>query len=50
LDGRNPLATRCIAFITDGQTVHDILIRLGEPTTPPRIAPARVPWNIGFLE
>ena len=35
-----------IAFITDGPTVRDILDilgHLGEPTAPPRIAPARGP-------
>ena len=32
---------RVIAFITAGPTVRDILGHLGEPTTPPRIAPAR---------
>ena len=32
---------RIIAFITDGPTVRDILAHLGEPTAPPRIAPAR---------
>jgi len=34
---------RIIAFITNGPTVRDILGHLGEPTTPPRIAPARGP-------
>jgi hypothetical protein len=34
---------RIIAFITDGPTVRDILGHLGEPTAPPRIAPARGP-------
>jgi len=34
---------RIIAFITDGATVRDILGHLGEPTAPPRIAPARGP-------
>lgn len=34
---------RIIAFITDARTVRDILVRLGEPTAPPRIAPARGP-------
>ena len=34
---------RIIAFITDGSTVRDILGHLGEPTAPPRIAPARLP-------
>ena len=32
-----------IAFITDPSTVHDILAHRGEPTAPPRIAPARGP-------
>ena len=36
-------AIRIIAFITDGPTVRDILSHLGEPTAPPRIAPARGP-------
>ena len=34
---------RIIAFITDGPTVRDTLGHLGEPTAPPRIAPARGP-------
>ena len=34
---------RIIAFITYGPTVRDILVHLGEPTTPPRIAPTRGP-------
>jgi hypothetical protein len=34
---------RIIAFITDGPTVRDILGHLGEPTAPPRSAPARGP-------
>ncbi len=36
-------AMRIIAFITDAPTVRDILGHLGEPTAPPRIAPARGP-------
>jgi hypothetical protein len=36
-------AMRIVAFITDGPTVRDILGHLGEPTAPPRIAPARGP-------
>jgi len=32
-----------IAFITDGPTVRDILVQLGEPTAPPMIALARGP-------
>jgi hypothetical protein len=34
---------RIIAFITDPSTLHDILLHLGEPTAPPRVAPARGP-------
>jgi hypothetical protein len=34
---------RIIAFITAGPTMRDILDHLGEPTAPPRIAPARGP-------
>jgi hypothetical protein len=34
---------RIIAFITDAPTVRAILVHLGEPTAPPRIAPARCP-------
>ena len=34
---------RIIAFITDRGTVRDFLIPLGEPITPPTIAPARGP-------
>lgn len=39
---------RIVAFITDGPTVRDILAHLGEPTAPPRIAPARGPslWDL----
>ena len=36
-------AMRIIAFIIDGPTVRDLLAHLGEPTAPPRIAPARGP-------
>jgi hypothetical protein len=36
-------AMRIIAFITDPSTVRDILVHLGEPIAPPRIAPARGP-------
>jgi hypothetical protein len=41
-------AHRIIAFITDGPAVRDILDHLGEPTAPPRIAPARGPplWDL----
>ena len=34
---------RILAFVTDAATVRDILVRLGEPLAPPRIAPARGP-------
>jgi len=34
---------RIVAFITDPATIRDILAHLGEPTAPPRIAPARGP-------
>ncbi len=36
---------RIIAFSTDGPTVRDLLGHLGEPTAPPRIAPARTCRN-----
>ena len=34
---------RIIAFITEAAVVRDMLIPLGEPSTPPPIAPARGP-------
>jgi hypothetical protein len=34
-------AMRIIAFITDGPTVRDILVHLGEPIAPPTVASAR---------
>jgi hypothetical protein len=34
---------RIIALITAGPALRDILAHLGEPTAPPRIAPARGP-------
>ncbi len=39
---------RIIAFITDAPTLRDILAHCGEPTAPPRIAPARGPprWDL----
>jgi hypothetical protein len=39
---------RVIAFITDPPTIHDILVHLGEPRAPPRIAPGRGPplWKL----
>ena len=43
---------RIIAFITDGPTVRDLLGHLGEPTTPPRSAPAHGPplWEAADAE
>ena len=42
---------RIIAFITGASTLRDILVHLGEPTAPPRIAPARGPplWEAPAL-
>lgn len=39
---------RIIAFINEAATVHDILAHLGEPTSPPRMVPARCPplWDM----
>ena len=39
---------RIIAFITDAGAVRDILTHLGEPTSPPRLIPARAPplWEM----
>ena len=34
---------RLIAFLTERSSVDQILTHLGEPTVPPRIAPARAP-------
>ncbi|MBL8407102.1 MAG: hypothetical protein ABTS16_23770 [Candidatus Accumulibacter phosphatis] len=34
---------RIIAFLTDACAVRDILTHLGEPTSPPRLMPARAP-------
>ena len=34
---------RIIAFLTDAGAVRDILTDLGEPTSPPRLMPARAP-------
>ena len=41
-------AMRIIAFVTDPAPMRDILVHLGEPTAPPRIAPARGPplWDL----
>ena len=43
---------RIIAFIINGPAVRDILVQLGEPTAPPRIAPARGPplWEAADAE
>ena len=38
---------RIIALIVDTAIVRDILADLGEPTAPPKIAPARGPFTIG---
>ena len=37
-----------MAFVTDVSAIRNILIHLGEPTAPPRIAPARGPplWDL----
>jgi len=39
---------RIIAFITEAMAVRDILAHLGEPISPPRMAPARGPplWDV----
>ncbi|MDP2793028.1 MAG: hypothetical protein Q8O25_02935 [Sulfurisoma sp.] len=34
---------RIVAFIIEVQVVREILTHLGEPTSPPRMAPARGP-------
>ena len=41
-----------IAFITEAPAVRQILAHLGEPTSPPRLAPARGPplWEIPVAE
>ena len=38
---------RIIAFVTDTSAVRSILTHLGEPTSPPQVAPARGPplWD-----
>jgi len=43
---------RVIAFITDAAAIRDILVHLGEPTAPPRSAPARGPplWETADTE
>ena len=39
---------RIIAFINEAPSVREILAYLGEPTSPPRLAPARGPplWEM----
>ena len=32
-----------VAFLTEADPIQRILIHIGEPATPPRIAPARAP-------
>ena len=41
---------RIIAFITEAPSVREILAHLGEPPSPPRLAPARGPplWEIAY--
>ena len=34
---------KIVAFLTDADPIQRILIYIGEPATPPRIAPARAP-------
>ena len=43
---------RIIAFINDGPVIREILGHLGEPTSAPRIAPARGPplWELQATE
>ena len=41
---------RIIAFITDACAVREILSHLGEPTSPPPIAPARGPPRCGIAD
>jgi hypothetical protein len=45
-------AMRIIAFLTDPAAVRDILVHLGEPTAPPRIASAQGPplWDLSNAE
>ena len=45
-------AHRIIAFITNPSAVRDILAHRGEPTTPPRVAPARGPplWETADVD
>ena len=43
---------RIIAFITEAVAIRDILSHLGEPTSPPRLPPARGPplWEMAGVE
>ena len=43
---------RIIAFLTDAGAVRDLLTHLGEPTSPPPIAPARGPplWEMADVD
>jgi hypothetical protein len=43
---------RIIAFITEGTAIREILGHLGEPTSPPRLMPARAPplWEMPGVE
>ena len=51
-DPRCGAEMRIIAFLTDPVAVPAILAHLGEPTAPPRIAPARGPplWEAADAE
>ena len=52
LDPRLPFYESIIAFLADPVAVRAILAHLGEPTAPPRIAPARGPplWEAADAE
>ena len=43
---------RIIAFLTEASAVREILAYVGEPTSPPRISPARGPplWEMSDAE
>ena len=43
---------KIIAFITEGTAIREILGHLGEPTSPPRLLPARGPplWEVPSAE
>ena len=36
---------KIVAFLTEADPIQRILIHIGEPATPPRIAPARAPLD-----